>query len=186
MSSIDYYGKLFDGSTPITPAIARAANIAGAYGRGLVAAYTPVATGRLKSSWDLKLEGGGVRITNGTPYASFVENGTRKMSARSMVARAMPEIQDVFIDELYKEIGEAIGADVLQDFKKVSYESAATPNSRYPNLGSQATPKIKTGLSKRTTNTTKKFLFSNPRDILSKEQKAKVTQAKPLWQKRPI
>jgi hypothetical protein len=101
---ISYFGKLFD-SPNITPAIAKAANIAKAYGVALVKARTPVDTGDLKGGWKAKLEGNGIRFNNDTFYAGWVEYGTVKMAPRHMLTDSMPDIQDAFIDALYSEIG---------------------------------------------------------------------------------
>lgn len=182
-ATISYYGKLFD-SPQITPAIARAANIAKTYGAGLIKARTPVDTGRLKSDWNVKLEGNGLRITNDAPYAGFVEFGTSKMAARSMMTTSLPDIQRVFIDELYSEIGEALGNDMLIDFDKPGYGSAVSANPKYPNVGKALQPKIKTGLTKRSPKTSKSFLFADPKKILSKPQEAKIARARPLLQRR--
>lgn len=181
-STINYYGKLFD-SPEITPAIARAANVAKTFGTALIKAKTPVDTGKLKGDWRLKLEGGGIRITNEAPYAGFVEFGTKKMAARSMMSSSLPEIQSVFIDELYQEIGEEIGADLLADYSKPSYSSAVDSNPKYPNVGSALQPKIKTGLTKNTKKTSKSYLFSDPSKILSAAQTKRTEQARPLLQR---
>lgn len=181
-STINYYGQLFD-SPEITPAIARAANIAKTFGAALIKAKTPVDTGRLKGDWKLKLEGNGIRITNDAYYAGFVEFGTKKMAARSMMTSSLPEIQSVFIDELYNEIGEAIGADLLTDFNRPSYSSAVNANPKYPDVGSALQPKIRTGLTKNTKNTSKSYLFANPRKILSDRQTKRTETARPLLQR---
>ena len=178
---ISYYGKLFD-SPNITPAIARAANIAKTYGLALVKARTPVDTGDLKGSWKAKLEGNGIRFNNDMYYAGWVEFGTVKMSPRAMLQSSLPELQGAFIDALYEEIGDQLAADIISDFSKPSYSSAvkATNPTKYPNVGSKAQAKIKTGLTKRDPKTSKNYLFSNPSDILSKKQNAKVANARPL------
>lgn len=182
-ATINYYGRLFD-SNNITPAIAKAAHIAKAYGEGLIKARTPVDTSRLKNSWKLKLEGNGIRINNDTPYAGFVEFGTVKMAPRLMMTSSMPDIQDAFIDALYSEIGEAIGNDLLTDFAKPGYGSAVNPNKKYPEVGRTVERPIGGGLSKRTKKTTKKYLFPNPNKILSKKQEEKIANARPLLQRR--
>ena len=182
MADINYYGKLFD-SPEITPAIARAANIAKTFGTALIKAKTPVDTGRLKGDWQLKLEGNGIRITNEAYYAGFVEFGTKKMAARSMMSSSLPEIQDVFISELYQDIGEAIGADLLADFSRPSYSTAVNGTPKYPKVGNMLQPKISTGLTKNSKKTSKSFLFSNPAKILSERQTARTEAARPLLQR---
>ena len=183
MAQIDYYGKLFDSSN-ITPAIARAANVAKTFGKALIKAKTPVDTGNLKSLWDIQLEGNGLRVTNEAHYAGFVEFGTSKMAARSMMTSSMPEIQSVFIDELYQDIGEALGNDLLSDFQRPGYDTAVVANKKYPSVGSALQTKIKTGLSKRSAKTSKKFLFADPKRILNEKQEKRIGQARPLLQRR--
>ena len=182
MADINYYGRLFD-SPKITPAIARAANIAKTFGTALIKAKTPVDTGRLKRDWNLKLEGNGIRITNEAYYAGFVEFGTKKMAPRSMMTSSLPEIQSVFIDELYKEIGESIGADLLIDFNRPSYASAVNANPKYPNVGSALQPKLGGGLTLNSKKTSRNYLFVNPAKILSDAQVARTKAARPLLQR---
>ena len=184
-STINYYGQLFDNPT-ITPAIARAANIAKSYGVALIHARTPVDTGLLKNSWKAKLEGNGIRYTNEAPYAGFVEFGTRKMTPRSMMTDSLPDIQEVFIEELYSEIGAALGAEIANGgSSRPGYGTAVNPNPKYPSVGSNVQPAIKSGLSKRDKKTSKNYLFANPAKILSDRNTAAIGQAKPLWQKKP-
>lgn len=180
---IDYYGKLFTNDTPVTPAIARAANIAKTYGLALVKAKTPVDTGRLKETWDARLEGAGIRWTNPQPYAGFVEFGTRKMAARSMLTSSIGDIEEVFTSELYNEIGANLGAEIISGSRLPSYETAGSGSKpdKYPNVGSKLQPKIKTGLSKRDKKTSKKFLFADPSKILSDRQQSRIDSARPLY-----
>lgn len=179
-ATINYYGALFDEDTKITPAIARAANIAKTYGKALIAARTPVDTGKLKSSWQLRLEGGGLRIKNEAPYAGFVEFGTRKMAPRAMMTSSLPDIKAVFVGELYKEIGKKLGADLVSSFQPPSYSNAVSANPLYPEVGTRLQAPIKSGLSKRSKTTNRSFLFSpGQKDILSASQRAKIARARP-------
>jgi HK97 gp10 family phage protein len=184
MAEINYYGKLFEADVPITPAIAKAANIAKTFASGLIKARTPVDTGKLKSSWKVGLEGGGLRIKNDTFYAGFVEFGTVNMAPRAMMTSSLPEIQSAYIDALYKEIGEAMGDDLLADYTRPGYSNAVDRNPKYPNVGSALQPKIKTGLSKKSAKTSKNYLFSDPNKILSKPQEKRIASARPLLQRR--
>lgn len=184
-ATINFYGPLFS-SPDITPAIARAAHVARVFGQALIKAKTPVDTGKLKSDWKVKLEGQGLRITNAAPYAGFVEFGTVKMAARSMMTSSLPEIQAVFVSELYSDIGKELGADLVGKVKQPnpSYSNAVAANPAYPSVGKKLVPTISTGLSKRTAKTSQKYLFSRPNDILSKTQKARTENASPLLQRR--
>lgn len=178
---INYYGKLFE-ADDITPGIARAANIAKTYGLALVKARTPVDTARLHEGWQAKLEGGGIRWTNNTPYAAYVEFGTRKMAPRGMLTRSLPDIAEVFTQELYKEIGSELGASTVSDYKTPGYGNAGqgTNPTKYPEVGNKIQPAIKTGLSKKNKKTSKNYLFANPADILSGKQKKSVDRARPF------
>lgn len=182
---ISYYGKLFT-NTDITPAIAKAANVAKTFGLALVKARTPVDTSKLKGNWEARLEGNGIRFTNDTPYAGFVEFGTRKMSPRAMLTRSLIDIEEVFIEELYKDIGSTLGADIISGYQSPGYDNAVKTDQpdKYPQVGNKLQPKIRTGLSKNSKKTSKNFLFSNPADILNGKQKAIIAKSKPLLQKK--
>jgi HK97 gp10 family phage protein len=178
---INYYGKLFN-SPDITPGIARAANIAKTYGLALVKARTPVDTARLHEGWKATLEGGGIRWSNDTPYAAYVEFGTRKMAPRGMLTRSLDDIKEVFIEELGKEIGKELGEQIVSDYKTPGYGNAGVGSNptKYPEVGNKLQPKIKTGLSKRDKKTSKNFLFSNPAKILSERQEKGINRARPF------
>lgn len=178
---INYYGKLFE-SPDVTPAIARAANIAKTYGLALVKARTPVDTARLHEGWQASLEGGGIRWTNNTPYAAYVEFGTKKMAPRHMLTRSLPDIAEVFTEELYKDIGATLGADVVSDYKTPFYGNAGQGSNpqKYPEVGNKIQPKIKTGLTQKSKKTSKNYLFSNPAKILSEKQDKGIARARPF------
>lgn len=178
---INYYGKLFE-SPEVTPAIARAANIAKAYGLGLVKARTPVDTARLHEGWKATLEGGGIRWANDTPYAGYVEFGTRKMAPRHMLTRSLDDIKEVFVQELYQDIGATLGADVLSEYQTPNYSNAGVSSNpdKYTSTGNKLQPTIKTGLSKKNKKTSKNFLFSNPAKILSDRQQKGIDRARPF------
>jgi hypothetical protein len=182
---IDYYGKLFS-SPDITPGIARAANIAKTYGLALVKARTPVDSGDLKGGWQARLEGNGIRWSNAAPYAGFVEFGTRKMAPRAMLTNSLPDIAEVFTEELYKEVGKELGASTVSDYKTPSYSNAGVGSnpSKYPEVGNKLQPKIKTGLSKRDKKTSKNYLFADPAKILNAKQEKSVARARPLLQRK--
>ncbi len=182
---IDYYGKLFDNSD-VTPAIARAANIAKTYGLALVKARTPVDTNRLRPAWQARLEGNGIRWTNDTPYAGFVEFGTKKMAARSMLTGSLQDIEEVFASEINKEIGYQLGAEIISSYKTPSYANAGVGSNpeKYPDVGSKLQTKIKTGLSRNSPKTNKKFLFADPAKILSERQQNSIDRARPLLSRR--
>lgn len=113
MPEVKYTGKFWSGSP--TKAIQNAAWVAKAYGQALIKARTPVDTGKLKSSWQSTLDNQGITFLNNTPYASYVEYGTRKMAPRYMLTDSIPDIQRVFQQELAKELGKQLGAKVLAD-----------------------------------------------------------------------
>ena len=59
------------------------------YGRGIIADKTPVRTGRAQEGWEAQ----GNTIFNDVDYISFLEDGTRYMSANYMVRRSLPAIR---------------------------------------------------------------------------------------------
>jgi hypothetical protein len=78
---------------------------------------------------------------------------------------------------------------VIADFDKGGYKNAVkvpttkAEQAKYPHVGSKAVAKSKTGLSRRDPKTSKKYLFSNPSDILNKTQLKKVANARPKYQR---
>lgn len=181
--TIDYYGKLFAENVEITPAVARAANIAKTYGLAVVRARTPVDTGELKGSWTARLEGNGIRWSNSAPYAGFVEFGTRKMEPRAMLTNSLPDIEAVFAEALVEEVGVYLAGDFVAPGDTPGYGNAGVSTAKpgkYPEVGNNLQPKQATGLHRRDANTSKKFLFVNPADILNKKQKASIRDAVPL------
>lgn len=183
---IDYYGKLFSDSAEITPAIARAANIAKTYGLALIKARTPVDTSKLKGNWQARLEGNGIRFTNDTPYAGFVEFGTSRMAPRAMLTKSLMDIEETFVDALYSDIGSTLGADIVSGYQSPGYSNAVATDQpkKYPEVGNKIQPKIRTGLTGKSKKTSKSFLFSNPADILNSKQKAVIAKSKPLIQRK--
>lgn len=183
--SINYKGELFKGDE-VTPAIARAANIAKTYGLALVKARTPVDTGDLKGGWKARLEGNGIRWTNETRYAGFVEFGTVKMAPRSMLSGSLADIKQVFDEELSNEVGKALGADIVTNHVTPSYSTAGVGSEpkKYTNVGNKLQPKVKTGLSKKNAKTSKSYLFADPAKILNAKQEKSIASAKPKLQRK--
>ena len=174
MKNIHFYGKLFD-TNDISPAIAKAAHIAAAYGKGLIQARTPVDTGKLKSQWEVAVEGKGLRIANSVPYAGYVEFGTTRMNGRQMMTSSLPDIQGVFMDELSNKITEELGGRSGLDLVKPSYQNAVNPS---------VVSKVSGGLSKRSSQMSKSYLFSNPAKILSERHTASIGKARPMQGRR--
>lgn len=116
--TVNAYGPLFETKT-VTPAIRKAAQAALTYGITAVKAKTPVDTGLLRSQWEGRLDGRGVRFQNNTPYAVFVENGTRSMRARPMLSSTLPEVQAVFQQRLSAELGKALAAKVIDSLRDI-------------------------------------------------------------------
>lgn len=129
--SISYYGALADGFK-VTPSITAAAERTRQYAVKLIKERTPVDTGRLKGSWNVDLEGYGLRIENATPYAKFVELGTRKMRGRHMIEGAMPQIISQFRKELGTALGRALAGRITQGVepKPLDYQVATDPSRR--------------------------------------------------------
>lgn len=66
--------------------------------------YTPVDTGLLTSQWKVKPSSLGVVIENKTPYASFINDGTSRISPFNMVEKATPKILDDYERAIYNNI----------------------------------------------------------------------------------
>lgn len=111
MSEISFYGALADGFS-VTPAIKRATEKTLRYGLKLVKANTPRKTGNMIASWNGELEGYGIRWTNKASYSSFVEGGTRRMTARAPLARALPLIRAEFRKQLGNELGKKLAKQI--------------------------------------------------------------------------
>ena len=107
---IRYQGVLFDPNPKVNVAIARATKTVAEYSVGVIRSRTPIDTARLWKGWSMVTGARGVEIRNPTPYASFVELGTRKMSARLMLNRSLPEIEAKFKDALASELQRTLGA----------------------------------------------------------------------------
>ncbi len=112
VGNISFHGELFQGNV-ISPAIKKAAHDTRLFATLLVRSRTPVKTGKLYTSWRFKEEGNGIRFTNDAPYAAYVEFGTRKMAARGMLTRSLPEIQDHFHRSLARELGKNLATKIV-------------------------------------------------------------------------
>lgn len=111
MSEVSFYGALADGFS-VTPAIKRATQNTLKYGLKLVKGNTPVKTGNMKASWKAELEGYGIRWINTAKYSSFVEGGTRHMTARAPLAKALPLIRAEFRKQLGNEVGKKLAKQI--------------------------------------------------------------------------
>ncbi len=129
MSGISYYGVLADGFK-VTPSITAAAERTRQYADKLIKARTPVDTGTLKRHWQVDLEGYGLRIENPTPYAPFVELGTRKMAGRHMIEGAMPSIIAEFRKQLGLVLSKKLAATITAgvEGETLSYTNATDPS----------------------------------------------------------
>ena len=128
--SINYYGTLFQGAK-ITPAVKRATERTAAYAKGLVKGKSPVKTGLLKRSWDIKPFGYGLAITNPVSYTIYQEMGTKHIAAKKMVVSSIPEVRKRFRQELRialagddkrakKIIGSVAGSEVASSYEALT------------------------------------------------------------------
>jgi hypothetical protein len=97
MSNIIYQGVLVNKLIP--QAIAEASQNTVDYAKRIVQVKTPIDTGKLRASWQTKLESRGFSVLNNTPYAKYVEFGTRYMLTFSV-----DQIKDKFEAELVKSL----------------------------------------------------------------------------------
>ena len=81
----------------LRPAMRRASLEAKAYAETALREVTPVRTGRLASNWVVKDNLNGLTLSNQTPYAGFVEYGTRFMRARPMATRVAPAVREYYL-----------------------------------------------------------------------------------------
>jgi hypothetical protein len=81
----------------LRPVMRRAALEAKAYAEEQLRAATPVRTGRLASNWVVTDNLNSLTLSNKTPYAGFVEYGTRFMRARPMATAVAPRVKDYYL-----------------------------------------------------------------------------------------
>ena len=130
--TISFHGPLFDGK--VTDSIRKAAKGTQDFALKTLRAKTPVDTGRLRSEWQVSLEGKGLRITNAAPYATYVELGTSRMSGRHMVDQSLPAIASYFQRQLGRELGHQMAAKVIGDAQAppVTRETLVSPAAKSP------------------------------------------------------
>lgn len=102
-ADIQYIGTLWNKPT-MTAEVRAAVKETGDFARKILPTNTPVNTGRLARSWRVGTGERTLVITNPTPYAGFVEYGTRKMAAKEPLGRSLPEIEEFFKDALVSKI----------------------------------------------------------------------------------
>lgn len=93
-------GPLF--SKSYRPLLKPAVKAALEYGKSVIQSNTPVLTGNLKKNWTYETRRN--TITNLTPYADFVENGTSRFKGRGMIARSMADIEAYFIQAVEQQV----------------------------------------------------------------------------------
>lgn len=72
-----------------------------AYSLGETRRLTPVRTGKLKGAWAGAITNGDTLIvSNDTPYAGYVERGTRYFKGRKMLQRSIPMIERYLLARL--------------------------------------------------------------------------------------
>lgn len=86
----------------------RAARLAGQMALDRVNDNTPVRTGRLKSGNHLLVNGNEATISNDTPYAIYVEYGTRHMAARAFMTRGLQQAEAQFERVTGQAVGDAL------------------------------------------------------------------------------
>lgn len=92
-------GPLFDGRRELlTPAIKSTLK----YGKTTLQTNTPVVTGNLRKNWHYSTEQ--KSVWNDTPYAYYVENGTRHFTGRGMIARSVTDIEEFFIKAIEEQV----------------------------------------------------------------------------------
>ncbi len=77
------------------------------FGKSTIQSNTPVRTGNLRSNWAYETRSNS--IYNLTPYAEFVENGTKRFQGRGMIARSTDDIEQFFIMAVEEQIAKLGG-----------------------------------------------------------------------------
>ena len=96
---IKYKGPLFEGRRDfLKPAIRQTLE----YGKTTLQSNTPVVTGNLRKNWHY--ETARAIVFNDTPYAYYVENGTRSFTGRGMIARSLADIEICFIQSIEEQL----------------------------------------------------------------------------------
>ena len=65
---------------------------------------SPVDTGKLSNSWEVRGSGLGIEVRNSTLYTSFQNDGTRYIQPRRMIERSTPYIVDLYERSVVKWI----------------------------------------------------------------------------------
>ena len=92
-------GPLFDGRRELlNPAIKSTLE----YGKTTLQTNTPVVTGNLRKNWHYLTAQ--KSVWNDTPYAYYVENGTRNFTGRGMIARSVSDIEEFFIKAIEEQV----------------------------------------------------------------------------------
>lgn len=102
-ADIQYIGTLWN-KPNMTAEVRAAVKETGAFARKILPTNTPVDTGKMAASWKVGTGERTLVISNGVPYAGFVEYGTRKMRAREPLGKSLPEIEEFFQDTLLSKI----------------------------------------------------------------------------------
>ena len=121
--AIRFYGQLFKATGKTIPRAAeKATEETKKFAELTLKANTPVDTGKLRAGWSVMSTKKGLAITNFTPYAIYVEMGTRRMRPRNMLRNSMPIIENYFKDRLKANLGKSLAATVAKS-TEVSYDN---------------------------------------------------------------
>lgn len=104
-ATINYHGKLIANGQVRTDQVRQAMQRSATYGETLVRTLTPKRTGRLQAGWSVRVVGSGLLWKNPTPYAGFVEIGTRRMNGRRMLEKAERATRKYFQQQLSRSMG---------------------------------------------------------------------------------
>jgi HK97 gp10 family phage protein len=130
-ATINYQGNLVAGGQVKTKAVQAALSKAAKYGQTLVKATTPRKTEALANSWKVTPKGNGLLWYNPMPYAGFVELGTKHMTGRRMMTRAVERTQEYFKNEVGRELGVRMASNAIANYSNIRLTSkGATARSR--------------------------------------------------------
>lgn len=118
------------------------------YAETAVKARTPVRTGELKANWQVGKSKTSVTFSNQTPYAAFVEYGTRRMKPRAMMQKTLPETQEVFKQAILRKLGTRLGNKVSSFTNDQADYSAIYGKPKKTKLADSVKSKARKTLSK--------------------------------------
>lgn len=96
------------------------------FASNLIRSRTPRDTGRMASSWDIRVEGGKLVIDNPQPYSGFIEHGTSKIPAFQCASGATSAIEAFFRQRIEDRFRVYLRDAIRQNNQTVYRDNSAT------------------------------------------------------------